>query len=87
MATELTELAQLAADNLRRERDNAAVQTFIDDWADKAELDAALVAAVQEVDVLSEPRTWEDVVSFGPAAVIGFVSKKSPRDDEEVVFS
>lgn len=83
----LSTLTALADENLQRERNRAAVQTFIDDWADKAELDATLEAAVHEVDILSEPREWVDVVSFGPAAVIGFVSKKSYRDDEEMVWS
>ncbi len=77
---------ELAAQNLRRERNDNAIQTALDEWADRAETDARLVEAAREVDIASEPRVWIDVVSFGPAAVIGFLYK-SQTDDRRVVFS
>ena len=78
---------ELAALNFRRERNANAIQTALDEWADRAELDARLVEAVQQLDIGSEPRVWEDVVSFGPAAVIGFLYKSQNQDDRRVVFS
>jgi hypothetical protein len=86
MASELTELVDLANDNIRRERGNAASQTTMDDWQERLELDDILAAeAVKVSDGVSEPRgQWEDVVSYGPAAVIGFLIRKGYRDEPEV---
>ena len=83
MASELTELVDLARENILRERGNEARQTDFDDWAERLDLEARLTAVVAEVDV-SEPRKWEDVVSYGQGAVIGFLIKKGYRDEPEV---
>ncbi|TLZ49400.1 MAG: hypothetical protein E6K18_08135 [Methanobacteriota archaeon] len=95
MATEFTELVDLANGNLLRERADAALQTDLadaalqtdlDSWAERAELEQALTAMLPEIDITSEPRNQVDVVSFGPAAVLGFLAKKGPTD-ERIIFS
>ena len=86
MASELTEFAALAAENILRERDNEAQQTYIDDWAERLEIQQALTEMLPEIDIPSEPRRQVDVVSFGNHAVLGFVSKRGPAD-ERMIFS
>jgi len=86
MATELTELADLANDNLLRERGNESLQTSLDDWTERLEVEAALSVAVSEIDIPSEPRRYVDVVSFGEHAVLGFLVKVG-QADERTIFS
>jgi len=88
MASELTELAALAAENVQRERGNESIQTFLDDWADRLEVEARLAQGIAEIDFAGEPRRWKDVVSYGKHAVIGFLVKKSESStDERTIFS
>ena len=86
MATEFTELVDLANGNLLRERADAALQTDLDSWAERIELEQALTVMLPEIDIPSEPRNQVDVVSFGPAAMLGFLAKKGPTD-ERIIFS
>jgi len=86
MATELTELADLANDNLLRERGNGALQTDLDSWVERLEIQQALTEMLPEIDIPSEPRGQVDVVSFGDYAVLGFVAKRGPSE-ERTIFS
>jgi hypothetical protein len=85
MKSDFNALVSLAGDNLARERSRNALQTTFDDWKERLDLEWQLITTAGEVEIMVEPTDWEDVVSFGENAVLGFLvrtTRDSRRDDD-----